>query len=53
MTNITGLCYSNYVFAYQNGRDTVRLDRSRSLVLAQLDVLKHDGVQTSVLELFP
>ena len=37
--------------ASQDGRDAVRLDGGRDVVLAVLDVLEHDGVQTSIVEL--
>ena len=35
----------------QDGGDAVGLDRSWSPVLAQLDVVEHDRVKTSILEL--
>jgi len=38
--------------AGQDGGDAVRLDGCWVLVLAQLDILKHDGMQTSILKLW-
>jgi hypothetical protein len=37
--------------AGQDGGDAVGLDWSRVLVLAQLDVFQHDGVETGILKL--
>lgn len=48
----TGLCNGDHVVASQNGGNAVRLNGSRSIVLAKLDVLEHDGVQTSILKLW-
>jgi len=47
----TCLSYSNYVTAHQNGWQTVGLDRCGNLVATQLNVLQHDRMQPSVLEL--
>ena len=35
----------------QDGGDAVGLDRSWSLVLAQLDIVEHDRVKTGIFEL--
>lgn len=37
--------------ASENGRNGVRLNRRWDLVSTQADILKHDGVKSSVLEL--
>ena len=48
---LTGLSNSNQVMMGQNSRDGIRLDRSGNIVTAQTDVLTHDGVQSSIIEL--
>lgn len=50
-TILTSLRNSDHVVPSQNGWDTIRLDRSWSTILAQLDILKHDRVQTSIFKL--
>jgi hypothetical protein len=51
MGPLAGLRNSNNIVTSQDGGDAVGLNRSWELVLAQLDVLKHDGVKSSILEL--
>jgi hypothetical protein len=48
---LTSLGNGDNVVPSQNGRDTVALNGRRHIVLAELDVLKHDRVETCVIEL--
>jgi hypothetical protein len=48
---LASLRNSDNVVSSQNGRDAVALNGRRHVVLAKLDVLKHDGVQARVIEL--
>ena len=51
LTILTSLRNSDHVVPSQNGWDAIRLDRSWRTILAQLDILKHDRVQTGILKL--
>jgi hypothetical protein len=51
MGRLAGLRNGDNIVTSQDGGDAVGLNRSWELVLAQLDVLKHDGVKSSILEL--
>lgn len=48
---LTSLRDGNDVVSGENRRDAVRLDGRRVLILTQLNILAHDGVETSVIEL--
>jgi hypothetical protein len=51
LEQLTSLRNSDNVMSSQDGGDAVALNRRRRLVLAELDVRKHDGVQAGVIEL--
>ena len=48
---LTGLSNCDDIVSSEYSRDAVRLDRCRVLILAQLNVLAHDGVKTSIVKL--
>ena len=48
----TGLSTGNDIVSLEDGRQTVGLDRGRRRVKAELDVLEHDWVETSLVELW-
>ena len=47
----TSLSTRKHIMSHQYCRDGPRLNRRRRLVLAQLDVLQHDGMEASMIEL--
>jgi hypothetical protein len=48
---LTSLGTGQQIVSLVNGRNTVPLNRSWQLVLAELDVLKHDRMNTGISEL--
>lgn len=47
----TSLSNSDNVVTLQDGRQAVRLDRRRHSVATELDVLKHDRMESCIFEL--
>lgn len=48
---LTCLSTANHIMTFKDSRQDVSLDRCQLGVSAKLNVLEHDGVETSVLEL--